>query len=250
MSLLPQDPMHEHFDKDGFRLRGTSVGRIDAFSDVVFGFVLTLLVVSLEVPKTYAQLHASLRGFVPFGVCFFFLMMIWHSHYKYFRRFGTHDLNTIVINGFLLFVVLFYVYPLKVLFTAATYSWMKVSNGFFDTPEQLTELMLLYGVGYAAIHLLIGALYWNGYRQRVELKLTPREQALTRGYIAQEALVGAVGVISCGVALLLPARLAGSAGWAYLLVWVARRLSNSYNRRQLGWLKEQLGHVEISHQAV
>jgi len=52
------------------------------------------------------------------------------------------------------------------------------------------------------------------------------------------------------VALLLPARLAGSAGWAYLLVWVARRLSNSYNRRQLGWLKEQLGHVEISHQAV
>jgi uncharacterized membrane protein len=55
--------LNEHIGKDGFRLRGTSMSRIDAFSDVVFGFAITLLVVSLEIPHTFEELHRSLRGF-------------------------------------------------------------------------------------------------------------------------------------------------------------------------------------------
>jgi hypothetical protein len=53
----------KHVDREGFRLRGIEMSRVDGFSDVVFGFALTLLVVSLEVPKTFAELHQSLRGF-------------------------------------------------------------------------------------------------------------------------------------------------------------------------------------------
>jgi hypothetical protein len=34
----------------GFRWRGRDVTRIEALSDAVFGFAITLLVVSLEVP--------------------------------------------------------------------------------------------------------------------------------------------------------------------------------------------------------
>ena len=61
---------HEHISKDGFRLRGIHMSRIDGFSDVVFGFALTLLVVSLEVPRTYDEFHAVIVGFLPFAVCF------------------------------------------------------------------------------------------------------------------------------------------------------------------------------------
>jgi uncharacterized membrane protein len=61
---------NEHIAKDGFRLRGTSMSRLDGFSDVVFGFALTLLVVSLEVPKTYIELRNVLLGFLPFSICF------------------------------------------------------------------------------------------------------------------------------------------------------------------------------------
>ena len=67
---------------EGFRLRGGEVTRLESFSDSVFGFALTLLVVSLDVPKTFDDLFNTMRGFPAFAVCFLLLAMIWNSHYK------------------------------------------------------------------------------------------------------------------------------------------------------------------------
>jgi uncharacterized membrane protein len=55
-----------------FRLRGHEVKRIEAFSDAVFGFAVTLLIVSLEVPKSFEELMITMKGFFAFGVSFFF----------------------------------------------------------------------------------------------------------------------------------------------------------------------------------
>ena len=99
-----------------FRLRGTEVTRVEAFSDVVFGFALTLLVVSLEVPHTFNQLLATMSGFVPFAISFAILAQVWWVHHNFFRRYGLQDGPTILLNLILLFVILFYVYPLKFLF--------------------------------------------------------------------------------------------------------------------------------------
>ena len=91
--------LHDLIAKDGFRLRGTAMSRVDGFSDVVFGFALTLIVVSLEVPKTYAEFHQLLFGFFPFLICFVFLLMVWWSHFRFFRRYGLHDIGTILLNA-------------------------------------------------------------------------------------------------------------------------------------------------------
>ena len=205
--------LKKHFNADGFRMRGTEMARIDGFSDVVFGFALTLLVVSLEVPRTFSELHGLLREFLPFAVSFLLLMMVWYEHYKYFRLYATEDLRTICLNGALLFVVLFYVYPLKFLFLAF----------FAQTPAMLVgingrELVLLYNLGFAAIYFLLAAMQANAYRQREELELTPLEQQLTRIYIAEAVSTGAVALLTCGVALLLPPRLAASAMFTYFLI--------------------------------
>jgi hypothetical protein len=101
-----------------FRRRGTQTSRLEAFSDAVFALTLTLLVVSTEVPKTFGDLMTKLSGFLPFGLCFVIFLTIWLQHFVFFRRYGLTDLGTILINSALLLVVLFFVYPLKFLFTA------------------------------------------------------------------------------------------------------------------------------------
>src|SRR5215212_10223631 len=101
----------------GFRWRGTDISRIEGLSDAVFAFAITLLVVSLEVPKTFAELREMMRGFFGFGICFVLLLFIWYGQYIYFRRYALDDRTSFVLNAALLFVVAFYIYPLKFLFT-------------------------------------------------------------------------------------------------------------------------------------
>ena len=75
-----------------------------------------LLVVSLEVPHTFTELWTAMREFFAFAICFALLFQVWWRHFNFFRRYGLEDATTIVLTGVLLFVVLFYVYPLTFVF--------------------------------------------------------------------------------------------------------------------------------------
>ena len=79
--------------------RRHEITRLEAFSDAVFGFALTLLVVSLEVPRSYDELMMLVRGFLPFACCFALLIWIWHEHNIFFRRYGLQDRLAVVLNG-------------------------------------------------------------------------------------------------------------------------------------------------------
>jgi uncharacterized membrane protein len=226
------DP-HNDTDSDGFRLRGRSFSRIDAFSDVVFGFAITLLVVSLEVPHTFEELNHSLRGFIPFAICFVMLILLWYSHYKFFRRYGLHDNATIVINGILLFVVLFYVYPLKFLFTVLTNGWIGQDASAFGSGAQMRELMILYGIGFIAVYGLFTTLHWNAWRQRVILQLNPVELFLTRSAMVEYTSMAAVGVISVLIALLAPRQFVGVAGFIYMALWFVGMGHGRWESRRL-----------------
>lgn len=221
-------PGHEHIEKDGFRLRGLEMSRVDGFSDVVFGFALTLLVLSLEVPKTFAELHESMRGIFAFAISFLFLMMVWWAHFKFFRRFGLHDFHTIVLNSSLLF----YVYPLKFLASFLFVGLFTSDSHYFDSQGELRQLMILYGVGFTAVYSLIGALYWNAWTQRDHLELNLLERTLARTYIFETLGPAFVGVLACLFALLLPEHWAGMTGWTYTLIGVYGAIYGPIARRQ------------------
>jgi len=69
-----------------FRHRAREVSRTEAFSDVVFGFAISLLVVSLEAPKNYHEMIETLHGFVPFAISFFILIDIRFEHHDFYKR--------------------------------------------------------------------------------------------------------------------------------------------------------------------
>jgi uncharacterized membrane protein len=208
--------LHEHISRDGFRLRGREMSRVDGFSDVVFGFAVTLLVVSLEVPKTYGELRGLMLGFVPFAISFLLLMLVWYAHFQFFRRYGLHDVGTIWLNGILLFFVLFYTYPLKFLFQAL------FNPALTASAHDARELTLLYSLGFAAIYAVIAALYWNAWRQREALELNALERRLTRLYMVDEGMLCVVALLACGIAVLLPAEKSSLATMAFMLIAVSK----------------------------
>jgi uncharacterized membrane protein len=213
------------FDKGGFRIRGRDVTRLEAFTDAVFAFAVTLLVVSLEVPKNYADLRGAMGGFLPFGICFATLISFWYRHYVFFRRYGLEDAVTTALNGALVFVILFYVYPLKFLFTLLT-APLVGGGGQAITGSQVAELFLVYGAGFAGIYLIFALLHLRALKLRAPLGLSPAETALTRLFAMTNLALAAVGILSMAVASLIGAK-GGLAGWTYFLIPVVETFAGA-----------------------
>jgi uncharacterized membrane protein len=231
-------PEHQPVE-NGFRMRGAGMSRIDAFSDVVFGFALTLLVVSLEVPKDFSGLHEVVRGFIPFTICFITLLNLWYAHYVFFRRYGLHDHFTILLNSCLLFVVLFYVYPLKFLFTTLFGQVAHREAAVqFAISKQVTELMVLYGLGFGAVYFLLAALHANAWHHRESLALNGLERLLTVSAIVDALGMAAIGLIACLASLILPSAWSGLSGYLYFLIAPWKTLNGMYFGRKARTLRK------------
>ncbi len=191
---------------------------------------MTLLVVSLEVPKTYDQLMMAMRGFIAFAICFVFLVGIWYSHYTYFRRYGIITPYTVCLNSILLFVILFYVYPLKFLFSTLVNLFLGVNSVVLAdgtvaqviSNSQMPTLMIIYGIGYMAVFLVFALLYIHAYRKREFLHLNAIETHITRELIQRKFIYIAFGVTSICLALIAKSLqapfLSGMSGWIYVLI--------------------------------
>ena len=224
--------------EEGFRWRGDDVSRIEGFSDAVFAFAVTLLVVSLEVPKTFDELLATMRGFFAFAICFALLLSVWYDHYKFFRRYGLKDTTTRWLNSTLLFLMLLYVYPLKFLFTMLIDEWLGFGNSEMIESSQIPLLMVIYGAGFVAIQLVFFLMYLRAYSLRTTLQLDPQELSVTRQEMQGFFLNVLVGLASVAIAALGGVGATSWAGLVYLLVFplqmINSRIMSSRRRRYEG----------------
>jgi len=212
---LPLAPRIEKY----FRWRGgVEVSRVEGLTDAVFAFAVTLLVVSLEVPHTFEGLVEVIRGFPAFVISFAILMTFWNAHFRYHRRYGFQDVFTMVATMAILVLVLFFVYPLKFLFTMVTADLVHFTlhePPQLQTAAQSDMLYLIYGLGFAAIWSIYAILYWHALRKREQLQLTPSELLITRASLYEFLIQIGVCLLSIGVAFTTHDR--ALPGWTYML---------------------------------
>ncbi len=200
--------------------RGRSVSRLEGFSDAVFAFSATLLVVALEVPESFAHLVDELTGFGAFAISFAALILIWSVHNAFFRRYGMQDRVTVILNSCLLFVVLFYVYPLKFVAEGLAAGLFGIGDGptGFTGLNDLSTLFLLYSGGFVAVFTCVSGLYLHAYNQRHELGLNADETREARFYFRHYTIFIGVGLVSIVLAALGWGVGVGMPGWIFALL--------------------------------
>jgi len=206
-------------------------------SDAVFAFSATLLVVSLEVPRTVPELLDNLRGFAAFGLSFGALVLIWAAHHSFFRRYGVSDSGTIALNAVLLFVVLFYVYPLKYLTLTFVTGVLGFRSGpgsenLIRTVDELAALFAIYSVGFVAVFACFALLHLHVVRRGRELDLHPLERFDAISWTGMYLIMAGVGALSVALALAKIGIRFGLPGMTYFLIGPIAWWHGSRRRRQ------------------
>ena len=211
--------------RNGFRLRGLEMTRLETFADAAFAFAVTMLVISIDsIPGNLDELMLALKGVPAFAASFASIGLIWAGHNRWSRCYGLEDAVTTVLTLALIFIMLVYLYPLKLVFSAL-FAW--ISGGWFpsefdiDTVYELSMLFVVYGTGFAAISGVITLLYLRALKRSSRLALNLLERVQTRGEIAAWAIMCATGLLSALFALFAPGNSKAFAGFVYFFLVIA-----------------------------
>lgn len=177
--------------------------RLDQFVDAAFAFSVTLLIISDGAPDSLdALLNALLRA-PAFAMSFSLIAMFWLAHREYSRLAGGSNAWSTSLSLAMVFTVLVYVFPLRVLSESGFHA---LSGGFLpgrDLLGSFDDLRTLYIV-YASAFVVLSTLYVLLFSTAVA---TPRDdQALgpAKEWRGIMALLLCAGVLSAALALILP----------------------------------------------
>jgi len=222
---------------ESFRMRGTDVTRLETFMDAAFAFAMTMLVISLgSLPKNYIELIDSLKEIPAFATSFFIIMLFWHSHRTWSRRYGLENTSTIFLSISLIFILLIYIYPLRLIFSTF---FAFISDGWFPTKFQhngisdLIGLFAIYGIGLFAIAGILSLLYLQALKNKTLLNLTHFEINQTKVKISLLGIVAVTGLIASILALILPNFLGIQSGLIYLTLPISIAISNKFFAKRL-----------------
>lgn len=142
-----------------------ALARIESFSDSIFGFAVTLLVLDLlQIPRLeigqdfMGTFFGHWQHFFSFLVGFFTIMICWINHHHFFCYIVQYDGKFLWINGVLLLIVTFTPFPTSIF-------------SEFLLKENNTGL-ILFGLTYFLI-ACVANLFWsytyrNGYLEKNE----------------------------------------------------------------------------------
>lgn len=216
-----------------FRLRGEVQTRLETFSDAVFALSITLLIVSSSVPESFDDLIRVFADFIPFAFCMALITYIWYEHFLFFIRFGFRNKKIVLLNAILLFLILFFVYPLKFLskILVGIYikplisalggdtQWILGPADMINDISQMSWLIIIYGLFGTSIFFLMALMYKYALSKKEELQLSAVEEFDTRTSLQSLMIMGGVPFFSVLIALIFKNSILGGVlgGFIYML---------------------------------
>jgi uncharacterized membrane protein len=215
MQSLPlRDPTHVASSRPSLLDRGESTTRVEAFVDAAFAFALTLLLIAGDhIPASVQALVEALKGLPASALSFMLILKFWSGHVKWTKRYGLDDALTNRLSLLLVFLVLIFVYPMRMVFEALCNS---ISRGYLPTTfyagvTDIPVLFIVYGLAFGSLSLVMAWLYLHAWRLRDRLGLSDAERIHTRIDGFSWLLFSVVATISILSALVIPAR--PESGW-------------------------------------
>jgi uncharacterized membrane protein len=231
-------------DDHGFRVRGAQPSRVDAFVDAAFAFAVTLLVIAIgHVPASIAELVQAMRGVPAFAASFFVIARLWQSHRHWSRRYGIEDAYSVRLSLALVFIVLVYVYPLRMV---AELTFAALSGGALTEGEvritsvaELQTVYVVFGLGYGSAAIVFNLLYRHAAALADAIGLSVTERIRTRTVRMRWQFVTGVALLSSVLALVLPmgrervVPLDAVPGLVYLSIFIGIRVLKQRERAAL-----------------
>jgi uncharacterized membrane protein len=228
-------------DADVFRIRNHQPTRLEGFVDAAFAFAVTLVVISIgHVPVSVPEMLKALRGLPTFALCFLVIARFWRAHRDFSRHYGLEDTTTTRLSLLLVFVILVYVYPLRLLFgflfAAFSHGWLADQPLELNSPDELRAAYIVYGIGFAAIALLFVLLHRHALAQSQALDLSAGEILYTRMRIAMWGAIASVAGLSILCAIFVPFLDNDMVtpmlpGLVYFAIWIVLPLMRRHARR-------------------
>jgi uncharacterized membrane protein len=157
--------------------------RLEAFSDLVFGFSLSLLATRLDVPANLSEVFEAKR-WGTFIVTFAIICGIWLAHHRVFRHeFVAHTPDVIINFIFLLGIA---VMPYSV------QTYLRFPAG--------SDAIVLYFGDFALVFVTLASLRWRALRQRrgapdVEERMREWRRAVRQYLIVVDVVVCLIGLV-------------------------------------------------------
>jgi uncharacterized membrane protein len=223
--------------KNGIRQRGEGMTRLETFVDASFAFALTLLVISFDsIPGSIDELFVALKGIPAFAMCFAIIIMPWTAHRQWSQNFGLEEGASMMISLILVFVILVYVYPLRIMMGVAlenmTGGWLQ-SQLVIESIEESRLLIIIYGVGFAAACFCIIMLNYQALRFATKLQLNIVERFATKLYIWGWLIVSGTALLSIVLAMTVPDRFIGLAGGCYFILSIIMPVYSIFASKKL-----------------
>ena len=193
--------------------RGGGTMRLEAFVDAAFAFAVTILVISAErIPDSVDALVVALKQIPAFAAGFALLALFWYAHVRWSRRYRLDGMVATLLSLLLVFLVLVYVYPVRLLLGTSSAGigggWLPMPLSDIAGAAQIAFVFVFYGLAFASMSACMGGLYLLAWRRRDVLSLGPEASAEAMGEVATYAYFCFVGLLSATVASLLPGRAA------------------------------------------